>query len=247
MKKSIISLCMTIVLTIFTVSSLAESVKEITFQNIYWYETFPVVHSQLSDAATEWEPRIKSGIEVIGFARAHMSIDKRYPNRGNESGIEAIYYSVPVAGYIANGVVVDYIYALDQNGYVLRDDSQSEFISAIYYIDKYGKEDTTLKEIYDDLAMKLTILYGEPDEMYADMEDAIGWSDTKGAMIQMNYGVQGSVTLGYLAPNAIERIDAINAQITAEALEAEALQAAALEQAEKDAKWAESDQNLDGL
>lgn len=203
-----------------TFNALYEGVENlITFRNCKWYSTKKDTEQILfSEGATDGpliEQHTIYSMEStdrsnIGFATGKVE----------EGGYSAIYHDISVAGYDVEDTYACYIYPI-VNGQIVHDDEQAEFYFGWYTFrsDDYADHEG----IYNDLSTKLISIYGEGTVESNDDNNTITWIDVQGNQIRLlinndkNY-----VTLGYIAYNADERLDAMAQALVDEKVQQEA-------------------------
>lgn len=190
------------------------------FRSIPWYSTKSVVSESLSSLSVS---RNRSNTTLPDWFQRWNNIDGDYTVE--EAGTYTIYKKVAVAGYKAE-LITYFMYPI-VNGRVERNDDNAELYLALYEFEEL----TDMPAVYEDLVKKLTGLYGEssalnnPDN-WTSFEGRL-WKAEDGSQIWLRlYHMYGSYTLklSYIAPDSTSRLQALEAQIIQEKIEAEELE-----------------------
>lgn len=205
-----------------------EAAKDFTvsFRNIPWYSKFADAEASLiaegaapKDDAWENYARRLSSIE---FARTMSGKD--YIDGG---GLGRNYPGLTVAGLTPSETGACYIYPIGDDGRIDRTVDNSEFYFGWYifdsndFVDSYG--------LYDSLLEKLSSLYGTGSvDDQSDHFDTTAWTDAAGNKIRLTLsGLKNeyqSVTLGYIAAGAEEKLTAMQTALDNEAKAQEAVE-----------------------
>lgn len=134
-------------------------------------------------------------------------------------GIRVKYSGMSAAGYDIEDTYACYLYPI-VNGQINHDDAMAEFYFGWY---SFSSDYCTDHEgLYNDLTAKLTNLYGTGKTENDDFS-AITWTDVQGNQIRLFMNADKSyVTLGYIAHDAEERLDAMEVALENEAKQEEA-------------------------
>ena len=216
MKKNCVFI-LTVVLLV-TMLIVACAADTYLFRNIPWYSTKTTASDALDSLKTS---RNSSNTTMPDWFQKWSNITGDY--KVEEAGAYVGYSGVTVAGYNAS-LYTYYMYPI-VDGRVSRNDDNAEFYLAIYDFEKL----TDMQAVYDDLVQKLTGLYGEstalnnPDS-WTDFTGRL-WTADDGSQIWLRkFNDNNKVKLSYIAPNSTERLQALEAQITQEKIEAEELE-----------------------
>ena len=218
--KKLIACVLTVVVLVTMVVSMASAAESYLFRNIPWYAAKTEAGEALSSLTTN---RNRSNTTMPDWFQRWNNIDGDY--KVEEAGTYTEYKDVSVAGYNAD-LYTYYIYPI-VDGKVSRNDNNAQFYLAIYEFETL----TDMPAVYDDLVVKLTGLYGDstalnnPDN-WTNFTGRL-WTAEDGSQIWLrNYHMYGDYTvkLSYIAPNSTEHLQALEAQITQEKIEAEELE-----------------------
>lgn len=195
-------------------SSTEEAIENtFTFRDIPWYTSKAEVEQifenegfEISeDTWTHYARRIK-GIEFLNTMSGSDYVDG--------GGYAGAYYGVDVAGYSASRMGACYIYAVDNAGNINKSDDDAQFYFGWYEFD--NKDFADGEGIYNDLAEKLTSIYGEGEENNdSDYFTTMSWHDSSNNQIKLLLGGKDRdpgekyVTLGYIAADADDRLNKI--------------------------------------
>lgn len=205
-------------------TSAEETSKEITFRSIPWYSTRKEAEQLLEDEGASssndaWKnyARRLSGIQFLSTMSGSDYVDG--------AGIARNYSGLSVAGYEPSEVGACYIYNINEDGTLDRNEDNAEFYFGWYgfdsrdYVDGIG--------VYEDFLQKLTSVYGDGstnDE--SDYFTTTDWFDPDGNQIRLLLGGKSNekyyVSIGYIVPDADSRLDAVQDVLNAEAAAAEA-------------------------
>ncbi len=219
--KRIISIVLLAILCMTYVSAFADQKEAITFRGIDWYTNANDVNATLKaiEGVTAGSKNDMAGMQGW-FRKWEYSNTNEYVA---ESGVIQYYSSVPVAGYSAE--LATYLMYPIVNGKVEYDSNKAEFYMAYYTIK--GFED--LYAVFTDLQNKLDKTYGaHVDKSYSGGgAEGVLWTAQDGSlvwlMIRQNtvYKNYEYIQLTYFAPNGVDRLNQLAAQIHQEAVDAE--------------------------
>lgn len=204
-----------------------ESTKtSVTFRNIPWWSTKAETEKQLIDEGAEI---LNSSFtnDILRMSGIHFANVTSGNDRVDGGGIVARYSGIKVAGYTPSETKACYIYTLNDDGTINKDENTAQFYFGWYtfdtpeYIDGEG--------VYNDLASKLQSLYGEGiTNAESDYYTTIIWTDSTNNQIQLLLGGKQSdykyVTLGYMASGADEKLNEMQVAIDEEAIRMEAIE-----------------------
>ena len=138
-------------------------------------------------------------------------------------GVKIRCKDLKVAGYTPTFMYADFIYPLSEDGLILRDARKAEFYFGWYTFE--SKDYTDIASLYIDLQGKLIGLYGEASEAEDKYHVRAVWNDPDGNTIQLLRNTDSTyITLGYIAHDADQRLDEMQAALDAENIAAEAAQ-----------------------
>jgi hypothetical protein len=127
-------------------------------------------------------------------------------------GIVGKYTGLKVAGYDVSSAGACYIYTLNDDLTINRDEDSALFYFGWYAFDSRDFADAP--GVYDDLSVKLKSIYGEGEEnTESDYYDTITWKDADENTIRLLLGGKKKengkqyVSLGYIAGDADSRLD----------------------------------------
>ncbi len=195
-----------------------------TFRNIPWWSTKSDVEKLLVGEGAEIQQAAfpdnilrMSGIDYINSTGGKDRVDG--------GGIVARYSGIKVAGYTPSDTQACYIYTLNDDGTINKDTDSAQFYFGWYTFDSYNYTDG--EGVYNDLAQKLQSLYGDgTSNTDDDYFSTITWSDESGNQIRLLLGGKSAdykyVTLGYMAADSDEKLDAMQTAVDAEAADQEA-------------------------
>ena len=204
MKKIALTILMTILLTC-SLGSLAE--KEIAFRNLEWFSIKAEVESALiADGA-----RRQDTFDSDSFAAVRMTRDSQgllSISFFDDYGFRDYYEGIKVAGYTVDFLTTYYLFPL-KDDQILKDKDLAEFYLGVYSLTL--PESSTNKEMYDDLSLKLSYIYGEyltvdVPELFGDDSQARLWSDSKDNLVVLSFPDPEAMIL-YYADGASSRID----------------------------------------
>lgn len=220
MKKTISVIL--VLLFVFTLScaACADEADSFLFRNIPWYSAKKDAREILSSLE---EYRNRSDSTMPDWFQRWNNIDGDYTVA--EAGTYTTYRNVSVAGYTAS-LNTYYMYPI-VDGRLSKNDDDAEFYLAVYEFATL----TDMQAVYDDLVTKLTGLYGESSALNNPDNwtkfDGRLWKAKDGSQIWLRlYYMYGDYTLKltYTAPDSTARLEALEAQITQEKIEAEELE-----------------------
>ena len=196
----------------------------IMFRNIPWYSSKSEAEKILAEeGASIGTDSFKNHIRRMG------GIDFINTMAGDDyiegGGIVGNYEGITVAGYDPSEIGACYIYTLNDDGTINKNDNDAEFYFGWYAFDSRDYVDGA--GVYDDLHQKLTSLYGEGiEDTESDYFNTITWYDSENNQIRLLLGGKQAdykyVTLGYMAAGADERLDKMQNALDAEAAANEA-------------------------
>lgn len=204
MKRITLAILVTILLTC-SLGSLSE--KEITFRNLDWHSMKDVVEGALlTDGA-----RRQGTIDSDSFASVRMTRDSQdllSINYFDDYGFRDYYEGIKVAGYTVDFLSTYYLFPL-KDDQILKDKNLAEFYLGVYSLTL--PESSTNKEMYNDLSLKLSYIYGEyltvdVPELFGDDSQARMWSDLKDNLIILSFPDTTAMLL-YYAGDASSHID----------------------------------------
>lgn len=196
---------------------LAEESETFLFRNIPWYAPKKEVSDTLSSLTMNLN--LPNATIPDWFQTwEHTDSDYTVAKAGAGTG----YGNVSVAGYNAE-LIVYYVYPI-VDGKLLRNGDEAEFYLAVYEF----SDSADMEAVYNDLVTKLTGLYGESSALnkWGRFTGRL-WKAKDGSQIWLRiYNTNGDYTvqLSYTAPESTSRLEAVEAQITKEKLEAEELE-----------------------
>lgn len=240
MKKKLIALTFAIVSIAISIPSFVFAEENtFTFRNIPWNSTKTEAEQLLvSDGAQIQQAAFKDNIlrlSGINFLNTTSGSD-----RVDGGGIVGRYTGLKVAGYDISEAGACYIYNLNEDGTIDRNEEDAQFYFGWYAFDSNDYADAP--GVYTDLSSKLTSLYGAgAEDTESDYFDTTTWNDNEGNVIRLLLGGKAMdegrqyVSLGYITYDADERLD--------EMKEALYLEEKALEQEERE----KNASNTDGL
>lgn len=138
--------------------------------------------------------------------------------RVDEGGFRESYSGLDVAGYKPEVYACYYFHIED--GIIDRNPDKAVFYFGWYV---FGKGDfADYAAIYDDLNAKLSSLYGEPKTNTNKYHIIATWRDKDNNILQLLTNVDKTyITLGYIAADADERLNAVQDALNAEKAAAE--------------------------
>lgn len=220
-KKAILLTTLLSVLCTSTVLAGKTPEKKILFRDIPWYSTKAETESVLfkeGAAATGW---MSNPNEIYRMDASNYSSVTTKSDRVDGGGYRGWYSGVSVAGYDVSDTYACYVYPLDDNGKIIASDEDAEFYFGWYTFDKDDFSDH--QAIYDDLNAKLSSLYGESTPGGDDYKTTAIWTDSENNIIRLLINADKDyVTLGYIAADANERLDAVQNALDQAAADAEA-------------------------
>ncbi len=189
-----------------------------TFRNIPWYSTkadTEKIFSENGIAESEnfTEDNNAYRLSVIHFENVYNGSD--YVEGG---GYSTRYHGMTVAGYTPSDVNVSYIYPVNDDGSLTKDNSLAQFYFARYVFD--SNDYTGLQAIHDDLLGKLKSIYGDTPALSAEEYwSTETWTDENSNTIQLLISDDADyVCLAYIAGDADARLDAVQTALDNEAL-----------------------------
>lgn len=232
MKRFFSSFALVVMILFFMPSAFAEGstspAETITFRGIDWFETFKnvkEVFDKIGDARIDWYSPIKEKVTVSEWDDTKLT-----PIQAREGGVRLIYLDVPVAGYTAETTYLFFTYPVVE-GKVQYDTEESQFCKAKYVIGHLAD----VESAYNDLAEKLSNLYGEPVDhsdynliSKKDNPKGLLWTADDGSVVWMAIYYNDSwehlheIKITYAAPNLADRLNNLNEQIKMEARNSEA-------------------------
>lgn len=215
------------ILSSISVCAENEPAKQITFRDIPWYSTKTEAEKILADGGATAEDGIwenyayrMSGIDWIRSMGRNDFVDG--------GGFHGTYSGVNVAGYDVSDTYACYIFTIDEQGNINKTVDDAQFYFGWYTFDSNDFADG--EEIYNDLSEKLTSLYGEGvSDTENKYHSTVTWHDDENNQIRLllgNKNTEGAyeryVTLGYMAADAEDRLDEIEAILNEEDIASEA-------------------------
>lgn len=203
-----------------------------TFRNIPWYSSKADTEKLLvADGASVGFAGFKDKVlRLSGIDYPSVTSGK---DRVDGGGYVGRYGSIKVAGYDTSAIGACYIYQLNDDGTINKDDESAEFYFGWYEFS--GNDYSDCPALYEDLSGKLSSLYGEGSEDINDNFSSVIWEDEDSNVIRLQLGGKTNdnkwVSIGYIASDADERLDAMQDALTAEAI---ALEAAEREENKED-------------
>jgi len=187
----------------------------IQFRNIPWLEKYQIVKEKIESING-----IKKSLNPVEEdTTISDALNDIYVDNG---GVELNYYNVSVAGYDAS-LNIYFIYAIE-NGKTIRDINEAKLFKARYVL--YNSEDPD--GTYDDIVSKLTVLYGQPEEVQNEytpffMEyNGLMWLADDGScvVISMNKHLliknDNTIEITYSAPNTTTLLEELDDQLQKE-------------------------------
>lgn len=157
----------------------------------------------------------------INFSNTTVGSD-----RVDGGGVVRRYTGLKVAGYDVSETKACYIYKLNEDGTINKDENSAEFYFGWYVFDSNDFADGP--GIYDDLSTKLESLYGEgSSDESSDYFNTTTWMDAEGNVIRLLLGGKKNqenyyVTLGYMASGSEQQLDEMQTAVNNEAIALEA-------------------------
>jgi len=196
------------------------SVKDkslITFRGIPWYSTKAEFDSLMADEDV-FIVLPKNDIYKIFYGG---STPVRSNAKANGGVCLDYSRSLTVAGYKPTKTCFAFIYEIDNNGEIIEDDELAKFYMGWYEFWRDDFEDH--QSIFDDLAEKLSLIYGDGIEAVEFNYPHIKWMDSEGNIIQLSINSsQNGVDLVYAAADAQQLVEEMKATLDAIALSEEA-------------------------
>lgn len=155
-------LCLILLVTLMLGSvAFAEIEEEIKFRGVDWGLAAPDVLQTLSSGDIKWKSgSVTTGRKIESQASGEWS---------NYYGHDCLYYvemssssSLSVAGYDVSSATL-YFACTEKDGKITHDAADTTF-----YMAKYRFKPKDLQAVYDDFVVKLSSIYGEPDQKYTD-------------------------------------------------------------------------------
>lgn len=190
----------------------------IMFRDIPWYTTREdmekiFAENEIAESDNFTEDNNAYRLSVINFENVYDSGD--YVEGG---GYSTRYHGMTVAGYTPSEVDVSYMYPVNNDGSLTKDNNLAQFYFARYVFDT--NDYTGLQAVHDDLLGKLKTIYGDAptlsEEKYWTTET---WADENDNTIQLLISDDADyVCLAYIAGDADTRLDAVQTALDNEAL-----------------------------
>lgn len=210
------------------VSDAVDSTNEniFLFRNLSWWDAKATTEkllvaegAEILQAAFENNILRMSGIDYTNSTSGKDRVDG--------GGIVVRYSGLNVAGYVPSETQACYIYTLNDDGTINKDTDSAQFYFGWYTFESRDYADG--EGVYNDLLQKLQSLYGsgviDSDDDYFT---TASWFDNDNNQIRLLLGAKNNdytyVTLGYMAANADERLDEMQAAVNAEAIANEAIE-----------------------
>lgn len=194
------------------------------FRGIDWWAPKTDVDTQLvsegaeiQDAAFKDNILRMSGIDYAGTTSGKDRVDG--------GGIVARYSGLKVAGYTPSDTQACYIYNLNDDGTINKNEDSAQFYFGWYTFE--NRDFADVGGVYNDLSQKLQSLYGdgvtnEDDDYFS----TVTWTDSDNNQIRLLLGGKnkdyGYVTLGYIAAGADEKLDEMQVAVDEENVQKEA-------------------------
>ena len=192
-------------------------VDGISFRGIPWYSTLEYTEEQLGIVSKYKSAGKLYRIDYINSAGGYVGSDVVEGDLGC-----APSYDLKVAGYQASSTRACFAFPIVE-GQIVRDLSLAQLYMG-YYTFK-GDDFGDLTKVYEDLAGKLSHLYGAGVEAESSYYASITWTDKDGNYIRLRINSAASyMTLAYVAGSANQRLDEMAAAyINEKTLEDDAL------------------------
>ena len=195
-----------------------------SFRDLSWWDTKANVEQQLTSEGAKIKQLTSndsilrmSGIDYIAIYTGKDCVDG--------GGIVGRYSGLNVAGYTPSDTRACYIYTLNDDGTINKDEDTAQFYFGWYTFE--ANDYTDGEGVYSDLHQKLQSLYGEG--IVDDTDDYFStttWKDSEGNQIRLQLGGKDRdsryVTLGYMAADADSKLDEMQVAVDNEAIAAEA-------------------------
>jgi hypothetical protein len=211
-------IALTILLMMLT--GVVTAAEEITFRGLEWYATKAEVEQILfADGAKEagWS---SSDNDIYRMSATDYSNVTSGSNRVDDGGVKGWYKGIKIAGHTPSDTYACYMYPVE-DGKLVRDDDKTEFYFGWYTFDR--SDFSNHAAIFEDLLTKLASIYGEPESETTKYNTQKRWYDSAGNMIRLFINTDKDyVTLGYIAFDAEERLEKLQAAIDVEKAAAEA-------------------------
>lgn len=165
MKKLLTMVCTILVLLGMSCGADAAVEKELRFRGAEWNKPYAETMRSLEGMGVKWrDPKTSSGRSIRQQADGSWS---GYYDHDCLYSVDLAYNSptIQVAGYEVSDVDLYFAFTPDENGRIPQDAGHTAF-----YMAKYTIKPKDLDGVFDDLRLKLSALYGEPDRKFSD-----GW------------------------------------------------------------------------
>lgn len=187
--------------------------KGFLFRNIPWYSYENTVKDAMKNVIPGTrKPKTYENCKLNSMELETIDFDTRVETGGDL----VIYYDVTVAGYDTSLLALQFMYPITDENTIDRTSAKAEFYMAQYRIGKQQYEN--VREIYDDLIVKLNTLYGNGTEI--DNTHTV-WKAPDGSMIGIVISYS-EIELTYLAPDADSRLNALKVIVDKEVADKEA-------------------------
>ena len=186
-----------------------------TFRNVPWYSTKAQAESIMGLSSSRTSDNIYETIEVIEYPST------RYGEVEGNTGIDARYSKLAVAGYQAN-MYAEFIFPIE-NGIIIRDPELAQFYMGYYWIS--NNDYTDIPAVFEDLHTKLTGVYGASMDASTNYHSIRKWVDGAGNSIVLIASTNWNhIAIAYIATGADARVEAMKAAIHEEAVQREELE-----------------------
>lgn len=180
----------------------------ITFRGIEWYSTKADVEQTLFADGAKEAGSLGVADKIYRMSGTNFSSVTLGTDRVDGGGYRGWYSGISVAGYTPSDTYACYVYSIDDSGAIDRNGDTAQFYFGWYTFDANDFSDH--EGIYDDLAAKLSSLYGDCEDFAGDYWTTKTWTDDSGNQIRLLINSDKNyVTLGYMASDADARLDAM--------------------------------------
>jgi hypothetical protein len=182
MKKLAAVVCALVLLFSASVSMADASEKEILFRGFPWGSSY----TEFVEVLPESESRSLEGT-IWGWAFDYRMLGIPPTDGCDDIGFyvkTGLPYGETVAGYSVKTIYASFVYPTGEDGILVREKENASLVEADYLIEIYGAEEQD--KAYEDLAQKLTRLYGDVDYQSEGNSDQHSvWYGAGGTMVTL--------------------------------------------------------------
>ena len=183
----------------------SDTAPTITFRGFDWYSTRTEVEKALaSNGITDgaWMSDRNQIMRATGEQIWATNVSGY--DHVDGGGWHAMYSNMTVGGGSPSYSYAYYMYPVSENGTVIKSDDEAQLYFGLY---EYKRRDfEELEEVFNDLAAKLSVLYGEYEVVETDYFIRYTWTDSFGNTAKLVHYPDYFVELAYEAGDAEDKL-----------------------------------------